>query len=97
MSHEDREALSPPREVRGRRCGGGIRRPQAGRAPRWAGCRQLPHHWPGRPEEGAGGLGGGQGPGALPATCSVRETQLAARAPGVRENLALAGAGGCAR
>ena len=79
-SPEDREALSPPREVRGRRCGRVIRRSLAGREQGWAGCRLRPLHQPGCAEKGAGGLGGGEGPAA--ATCSVRETKRAAKMEG---------------
>lgn len=43
----------------------------------WLQTAAPPLAW--APQEGAGGLGGGEGPGALPATCSVRETQLGAR------------------
>lgn len=52
-SQEDPETLSPPREVRRGRSGGGIRRPPAGREP----AEARASHWPGR-SKGAGCLCG---------------------------------------
>lgn len=71
MSRKDHEALSPPREVRGRRYGGGTGQQQDGRAQGKAGRRRRPLHQPGRAEEGARGLRADEGPGSLPATCSL--------------------------
>lgn len=71
MSRADPGALRPPREVGGRRSGAGTGQPQAGRAQGKAGCRPRPLRQPGRAEEGARGLRAEEGPGSLPATCSL--------------------------